>query len=76
MEALNAERGRELDRQAAATDAIATAESKLQELASGRPVPSAEIISAKRLQRDAYWSALRAILFGTSEGWGQKVMFN
>jgi uncharacterized protein YhaN len=67
MEALNAERGRELDRQAAATDAIATAESKLQELASGRPVPSAEIISAKRLQRDAYWSALRAILFGTSE---------
>jgi chromosome segregation protein len=36
MEALDGERGRELDRQAAATDAIAAAESKLQELASGR----------------------------------------
>ena len=44
-----------------------SAESKLQELASGRQVPSAEIISAKRLQRDIYWSALRATLFGTSE---------
>jgi uncharacterized protein YhaN len=67
METLDAERGRELDRQAAATDAIAAAESKLQELASGRPIPSAEIISAKRLQRDTYWIALRATLFGTSE---------
>jgi uncharacterized protein YhaN len=67
MEALDAERGRELDRQAAATDAIAAAESKLQELASGRPVPSAEIISAKRLQRDTYWNTLRATLFDTSE---------
>jgi uncharacterized protein YhaN len=67
MESLDAERGRELDRQAAATDATAAAESKLQELASGRPVPSAEIISAKRLQRDTYWSALRATLFGASK---------
>ena len=67
METLDAERGRELDRHAVATDAITAAESKLQELASGRPIPSAEIISAKRLQRDTYWIALRATLFGTSE---------
>jgi hypothetical protein len=70
METLDAERGRELDRQAVATDAIAAAESKLQELASGRPIPSPEIISAKRLQRDTYWIALRATLFGTSEALG------
>jgi hypothetical protein len=67
METLDAERGRELDRHAVATDAITAAESKLQELASGRPIPSPEIISAKRLQRDTYWIALRATLFGTSE---------
>jgi hypothetical protein len=41
------QRGGELDRETAATDASA-AESKLQEVASGRPVPSAEIIGAKR----------------------------
>jgi chromosome segregation protein len=67
MEALDAEMRRELDRQAAATDAIAAAESKLHELASGRPVPSAESIGAKRQQRNACWRALRATLFGTSE---------
>jgi uncharacterized protein YhaN len=57
---------RENDRLAAATDAVAEVESRLRDLTSGRPVPSVEIIAAKREQRDTDWSALRATLFGSS----------
>ena len=67
LDALAAEMRREQDRYEAATDAMAAAESKLHELMIGRPVPSAEIIRAKRQQRNADWSTLRAILLGDSD---------
>jgi uncharacterized protein YhaN len=46
---------------------VAASASKLREVVSGRAVPSAEIIAAKRQQRDTDWGNLRATLFGSSE---------
>ena len=51
------------DRLTAAAEAMATTKSKLRDFTSGRQVPSAEAIAAKREQRDTEWSHLRATLF-------------
>jgi uncharacterized protein YhaN len=67
IETVTQEMQREKDRSAAASDAAATAESKLLELASSGPVPSAEIVAAKRQQRDADWWLLRGALFASSQ---------
>jgi uncharacterized protein YhaN len=58
---------REHDRHAASTEALAAIEAKLREVASGRPIPSVESISAKRQLRDTEWGRLRATLFGSTE---------
>jgi hypothetical protein len=65
LNALATEIQREDDRLAAASEAMAVIHSKLAELTSGRPVPSAEIIATKRRERDLEWRALRATLFGS-----------
>lgn len=68
FDALEQQVRRERDRLAAATEAAAATKSKLREVASGRAIPSAEIIAAKRQLRDTDWSNLRATLFGSSKG--------
>ena len=75
IDALAVEMRREQDRFEASTDAIRAAESKIQEIATGRPVPSAEIIYAKRQQRDSGWSTLRAILLGVPEALQEGQLF-
>jgi len=67
LEAVAQEGQRERDRHATAIDAVEATESKLREITSGGPVPSAEIIASKRQQRDDDWSDLRATLFGSSK---------
>ena len=58
LNAIEAEVQRQFDRLSVATDAATTINSKLRDLTSK---------SAKRQQRDAEWSALRATLFGSSD---------
>lgn len=48
----------------AATDATASIEANLQELTSGRPVPSAEAVVEERKERDTAWNHLRDSLVG------------
>jgi chromosome segregation protein len=67
LNALEVEVQRQCDRLSVATEAGTTIKSKLRDLTSARPVPSAEVIATKRQQRDAEWSVLRATLFGSSE---------
>jgi uncharacterized protein YhaN len=50
-----------------AADAIAAANTKLQELTSGHPVPSADAIAAERAARDQAWNRLRGSLMGEPE---------
>ena len=50
-----------------AADAIAAANTKLQELTSGHPVPSADAIAVERAARDQAWKRLRGSLMGEPE---------
>jgi uncharacterized protein YhaN len=51
-----------------AADETATAiKARLRDLTSGRPVPTADAIAAKRQERDEEWGRLRSTLFGQTE---------
>ncbi|MGF6232320.1 uncharacterized protein YhaN [Inquilinus ginsengisoli] len=54
---------RERDQIAAAATTITAIEAKLEALATSRPVPSAERITALRQERDQVWERLRGALF-------------
>ena len=55
------------ERVAAATETSAAIEIKLRELASGRPIPSAESIAVERRARDGAWVRLRGSIIGVTE---------
>lgn len=57
---------RAIEQAAAATDACTAIETALQELTSGRPVPSAEAVAGERKGRDEAWNRLRDSLIGKS----------
>jgi chromosome segregation protein len=59
--------GRESDRVSASSETLTTIEARLQELASGRPVPTTEAIATKRRQRDEKWRSLRTTLLGGTD---------
>jgi uncharacterized protein YhaN len=67
LDSVAQEIGRERDRISAAIAASGPIQTRLTNLAAGRPVPTADAIAAKRLHRDAGWKPLRATLFGTEE---------
>ena len=55
------------ERVAAAAETAAEIESKLGELISGRPIPSADSIAIERGERDEAWARLRGAMIGTTE---------
>lgn len=55
------------ERVAAAAETAAGIASKLSELISGRPIPSAESIAEERNKRDEAWLRLRGSIIGTTE---------
>ena len=58
---------RSTERAAAAAETSAAIETKLRELTSGGPVPSAEAIATEREDRDKAWVRLRDSMVGTAE---------
>jgi uncharacterized protein YhaN len=67
LDKLTDEIARATDRSVASDDAVTQIEGRLRDRASGRPVPTADAIIAKRKQRDEEWGRLRVTLFGGSE---------
>ena len=67
FDALAEEAGREEDRARASSAASIAIEARLRDRANGNPVATAEVIAAKRQQRDGEWSRLRATLFGATD---------